>query len=71
MEDKTLLKAKVLEIIPSEKMYTLPVRRILSKRERMSSSDELIIKYAIDNYRGAMADLIPEKLNLKKIFLFL
>lgn len=71
MEDKTLLKAKVLEIIPSEKMYTLPVRRILSKRERMSSSDELIIKYAIDNYRGAMADLIPEKIEFKENILIL
>ena len=71
MEDKTLLKAKVLEIIPSEKMYTLPVRRILSKRERMSSSDELIIRYAIDNYRGAMADLIPEKIEFKENILIL
>lgn len=70
-EDKTLLKAKVLEIIPSEKMYTLPVHRILSKRERMSSSDELIIKYAIDNYRGAMADLIPEKIEFKENILIL
>lgn len=70
-EDKTLLKAKVLEIIPSEKMYTLPVRRILSKRERMSSSDELIIKYAIDNYRGVMADLIPEKIEFKENILIL
>ena len=70
-EDKTLLKAKVLEIIPSEMMYTLPVRRILSKRERMSSSDELIIKYAIDNYRGAMADLIPEKIEFKENMLIL
>lgn len=70
-EDKTLLKAKVLEIIPSEKMYTLPVRRILSKRERMSSSDEMIIKYAIDNYRGAIADLIPEKIEFKENILIL
>ena len=70
-EDKTLLKAKVLEIIPSEKMYTLPVHRILSKRERMSSSDELIIKYAIGNYRGAMADLIPEKIEFKENILIL
>ena len=71
VDDKTLLKAKVLEIIPSEKMYTLPVHRILSKRERMSSSDELIIKYAIDNYRGAMADLIPEKIEFKENILIL
>lgn len=70
-EDKTLLKAKVLEIIPSEMMYTLPVQRILAKRERMSSSDEMIIKYAIDNYRGAMADLIPEKIEFKENILIL
>lgn len=69
--DKTLLKAKVLEIIPSEMMYTLPVQRILAKRERMSSSDELIIKYAIDNYRGVMADLIPEKIEFKENILIL
>lgn len=45
-DDDTLLKAKVLELIPRTSQYTTPFTRILSKRERLTIPEKEIVSLA-------------------------
>lgn len=69
-EDVTLLQAKTLELISREEMFSLPLRRILEKKERMSLPEKTIVSQAVtevDPELLAKID-IPFKENLIEVF---
>lgn len=68
-EDETLLKAKVFHLVPEKDMYVLPMKKILSKRERMTIIEAEIVGYASQHVDASVLDSIeiPFKENFLEI----
>lgn len=47
--DTKLLKAKTIELISADKMYSIPFFKILSRNERMSDKDKMIMLECVKN----------------------
>jgi hypothetical protein len=69
-DDDTLLDAKVLQVIYEDEMYTLPLRRILTKKERMTLPETALAVEAIAHVDVAFLEgiSIPFKENLTSVF---
>lgn len=48
-DDDIMLKAKRISLIYPENKYILPLKKILQKSERMSSKEEMIVRYAVEH----------------------
>ncbi len=70
LSDKTLLAAKVLELMPEEEAPYEALRRILGKRERMTKPSRELVKLAVPLVTPQqLADIqIPFKENLVELF---
>ena len=70
-EDKTLLNAKTLGLVPEDKKYAQPFEKILSKRERMTDEEREIVKRCVESGELSFDKKIsvPFKENLKDVFM--
>ncbi len=72
-KDTRLLELRVLELIPEKEMFTLPMKQILERRERMSEKDGEIVKEAVKHVPSSFLSglTIPFKQNLMTLFLYI
>ena len=72
-KDTRLLELRVLELIPEKEMFTLPMKQILERRERMSEKDGEIVKEAVKHVPSSFLSglAIPFKQNLMTLFLYI
>ena len=70
VEDTSLLNAKVVELFPSNQMYSTPMRKILSKKQRMTNPDVEIMEECLKNVSlEEIKDIsVPFKENIQLIF---
>ena len=68
--DETLLKAKVLELVPSQQAAMTAMRRVLGKRERMNPPEAEMIRYAVTDVqpKDLASVRVPFKENLVELF---
>ncbi len=67
---RVFLQAKTLELIAAEELYTLPVQRILSKCERMTDKELLLVQEAVPHLTAEALSMldVPFKQNLLLVF---
>ena len=72
-KDTRLLELRVLELIPEKEMFTLPMKQILERRERMSEKDGEIVKEAVKHVPSSFLSglAVPFKQNLMTLFLYI
>lgn len=69
VSDDTLLKAKTLELINTDDMYSVPFRKLLAKTERLTAQELEIIEEALVHVDVLSFDYdIPFKQNMMKVF---
>ena len=72
VDDKTLLEAKVLELVPENEMFVTPFNRILLKNERMTDKEKTMVNIIVSSEEpGRLADEMPEipfKENIVPVF---
>lgn len=68
--DETLLKAKVLELVPAQQAAMTAIRRVLGKRERMNSPEAEMIRCAVTDVqpKDLASVQVPFKENLVELF---
>lgn len=70
VEDKTLLGSKIVELLSLDEMYIIPMKKILSKKQRMTNPDVKIIEECLKNISlEEIKDIsVPFKENISILF---
>ena len=67
--DDSLLKAKTVQLLPEEELYSVPFTRLLGKAERLTAQELEIIREALRHVDvSALSITIPFKQNMMTVF---
>ena len=70
IKQTVILPAKTISLIPNDEVHGFVLRKLLSKRERLTIPEKELLKYAVRNYDGEEFPKVLFKENLMDLFHF-